>query len=217
MNIEPIKLLSGHHEDTATTGSGCFMNVIAYLNGEAQITDYSPCVCASVRRLAIELNDRSTDGQRQRLLPFVLRAMGSATEDEKVMYSRIARLKQYGAECEELVGVWSASIRRMNCPANQYSRVNGYTYHYESAHACAYESAHAYANAYAWTCINADDFYGFGTRKQRDCFKSSLFDASLRYLDDVLPKLDAVAPEVVERSACLVELFKKHNPEFASI
>ena len=32
LNIEPIKLLSGSHANTAKTGSGCFMNVIAYLN-----------------------------------------------------------------------------------------------------------------------------------------------------------------------------------------
>ena len=73
--IKPIKLLIGTHADTATTGQGCFMNVIAYLNGEAQITDQSPCVCVTVRRLSIEMNDRSNDEQRQKLLPFVLRAM----------------------------------------------------------------------------------------------------------------------------------------------
>ena len=28
MNIEPIKLLKGSHDDTGTTGQGCFMNVI---------------------------------------------------------------------------------------------------------------------------------------------------------------------------------------------
>lgn len=39
INIEPIKLLRGQHKDTATTGQGCFMNVIAYLNGDPQITD----------------------------------------------------------------------------------------------------------------------------------------------------------------------------------
>ena len=32
--IEPIRLLAGSHADTGTTGKGCFMNVVAYLNGE---------------------------------------------------------------------------------------------------------------------------------------------------------------------------------------
>ena len=51
--IKPIKLLSGTHNDTAQTGQGCFMNVIAYLNGEPQITDQSDCVCYVVRPIAI--------------------------------------------------------------------------------------------------------------------------------------------------------------------
>ena len=213
MNIAPIKLLPGHHKDTATTGSGCFMNVVAYLNGESQITDDSPCVCVAIRPLAIKLNDYSTAKQRQRLLPFVLRAMGSATEDEQVIHSRIARLRQYGNECEELVDVWIASIKRMNFPDNPYSSsgyANDYIYHRESA----YESAHNYAKAYALTCLNSENLHSFGTKKQSDYFKSLLFDAGLRYLDDVLPKLDMVAPEVVERSDRLVELFKKSSPKF---
>lgn len=43
MNIKPIRLLKGSYADTKTTGQGCFMNVVAYLNGESQITDSSPC------------------------------------------------------------------------------------------------------------------------------------------------------------------------------
>lgn len=87
-SIEPIKLLSGSHKDTATTGSGCFMNVIAYLNGEPQITDTSPCVCAVIRPVAIFLNDLLPDSERQRMIPFIFRAMGSATDDRKVMRKR---------------------------------------------------------------------------------------------------------------------------------
>ena len=234
MNIAPIKLLSGHHKDTATTGSGCFMNVVAYLNGESQITDDSPCVCITVRPLARRLNDYSTYEQRQRLLPFVLRAMGSATEDEQVMYSRIERMKQYGAECEEMVNAWNASKKSSACSINPYT--NGYAYGsvhiYEKAHTYAY----AYATAYAVVCDLARGYVKAKTesytttkenvkiyfsveaytyaKKQSDELKEALFNAGLRYLDDVLPKLDTVAPEVVERSVCLVELFKKNNPAF---
>ena len=224
MNIAPIKLLSGHHEDTATTGSGCFMNVIAYLNGEAQITDKSPCVCITVIPLAIGLNDLGNDEQRQRLLPFVLRAMGSSTEDENIVRSRLDRLKQYGAECEELVDAWNASKKYNDCAINPYTNVNGGIDAYAKArnYAYAYSKARAYANAYldehsyahykayvdAGACAIANTIHRIAY------LKDSLFDAGLRYLDDVLPKLDTVAPEVLERSDCLVELFKKNKPKF---
>ena len=86
--IAPIKLLAGTHSDTAQTGSGCFMNVIAYLNGEDQITDQSSCVCVTVRPLAILLNDTLTDAERPRMIPFIERAMGSATSDREELNRR---------------------------------------------------------------------------------------------------------------------------------
>ena len=159
MNIQPIRLLKGMHEDTASTGQGCFMNVIAYLNGESQITDTSPCVCVTVRLLAINLNDFGTEEQRQRLLPFVLRAMGSATQDAKVLDARVARLRKYGEECAELM---------------------------RNASAYAYANADAYADA--------------------DAVRASLFDAGLRFLDDVLPAAEQVSPVVAERCETLVKL-----------
>ena len=90
LNIPPIRLLAGSHANTAHTGSGCFMNVVAYLNGEAQITDRSTCVCGVVRPIAIWLNDfmlgscfspSKQTANSARLLPFIERAMGSATSD----------------------------------------------------------------------------------------------------------------------------------------
>ena len=54
--IKPIKLLKGSHADTGSTGQGCFMNVAAYLNGDDQITDSSPCVCVTIRPIVIFLN-----------------------------------------------------------------------------------------------------------------------------------------------------------------
>ena len=79
--IEPIKLLKGSHDHTASTGQGCFMNVIAYLNGEPQITDKSECVCFVVRPIAIWFNDFLQDSERHILIPFIERAMGSRTSD----------------------------------------------------------------------------------------------------------------------------------------
>ena len=106
--IEPIKLLAGSHADTAETGSGCFMNVIAYLNGEAQITDQSECVCYVMRPLAIYANDLFGDKDRQKLLPFILRAIGSRTDDKEVIMERLRHVVafaekqgQYAAEYAE--------------------------------------------------------------------------------------------------------------------
>src|SRR5690242_6083131 len=86
--VKPIKLLAGSHPDIAHTAQGCFMNVIAYLNGEPEITDYSPCVCVVVRPIAIWINDYLLDSERHVLLPYVERAMGSATLDRRELLRR---------------------------------------------------------------------------------------------------------------------------------
>ncbi len=177
--IAQIRLLRGHHEDTAQTGSGCFMDTIAYLNGEAQITDQSPCVCVTVRPLAIVLNDKGTNAQRQRLLPFVLRAMGSATEDRSVLDRRVNRLRQYGAEC-------TAAIKS-HCGPDSYAA---------DAYAYADANANDYANAYAYAYAKA----------YADALRAELFEAGVRFLDDVLPPLDAPSGVVMERAARLCEL-----------
>lgn len=81
--IKPIKLLAGSHANTGETGQGCVMNVIAYLNGEAQITDNSTCVCPSMRKLLIYANDLMVPkGDGHLLLPLIERAMGSATNGD---------------------------------------------------------------------------------------------------------------------------------------
>ena len=95
--IQPIRLLSGSHKDTGSTGQGCFMNVVAYLNGEAQITDQSECVCYVIRPLAIWFNDWLEDEERHGLIPFIERALGSRTDD-KAEITR--RLKLVGAFAE---------------------------------------------------------------------------------------------------------------------
>ena len=154
------------------------MNVVSYLNGESQITDESPCVCVTVRPLAIKLNDLGTDEQRQRLLPFVLRAMGSATRDLKVLDARVARLRKYGEECAEL-------MRNVYADADADAYADVYAYAYAYAAASAY--ANAYANAYAYSYANAY------------AVRASLFDAGLRYLDDVLPPAEPANEVVIQR------------------
>jgi hypothetical protein len=183
--IAPIQLLKGTHENTAQTGQGCFMNVIAYLNGEPQITDQSPCVCVTVRPLAIKLNDAATDEQRKELIPFIERAMGSATKDRKVLEARTARMRQYGAECQEIINAWRVKMKA----------AKAYAYAHANANAYAHANANAYANAYA------------NAKRLAAELKADIFNAGLRYLDDVLPRVDAVAPEVMKRGASLVRAY----------
>ena len=91
--IAPIKLLKGNHADTGRTGSGCFMNVVSFLNGEAQITDESTCVCVTVRRIAIWFNDFLFDHERQEMLLYIERALGSATNDRAEMRRRLETIQ----------------------------------------------------------------------------------------------------------------------------
>lgn len=93
LDIKPITLLGGHHPTTARTGSGCFMDVIAYLNGDAQITDRSPCVDPVVRQLMISINDSLDVYTRQRLIPFVQRAMGTAGSDQRTQETRLVVMR----------------------------------------------------------------------------------------------------------------------------
>jgi len=105
--IKPISLLKGSHEDTAKTGSGCFMNVIAYLNGEAQITDQSPCVCVTVRKIAIWLNDFLRDDERGEMIPFIDRAMGSATDDKAEMARRLCLVVKFASRQRDLAKAYT--------------------------------------------------------------------------------------------------------------
>ena len=213
MNIEPIRLLRGHQENTATTGQGCFMNVVSYLNGDAQITDRSPCVCVTVRPLSIRLNDLGNDEQRLRLLPFVLRAMGSATENTEVLAARRARLCQYGEECNEVMQSFLKSakspsagthfylfpdastdayaIAKANCRTiSRWCAAADATFAEVNSYAVAYSNAHAYARSYI----------------ESTHLQSLLFDAGLRFLDDVLPAAESASLVVAERCETLVKM-----------
>ena len=170
------------------------MNVVSYLNGESQITDESPCVCVTVRPLVIKLNDLGTDEQRQRLLPFVLRAMGSAMRDSKVLDARVARLRKYGEECAELMrnafvdaSASASASADAYVSASTYADADADAYAYVYAYAYAYASADAYASAYADADADAS------------AVRASLFDAGLRCLDDVLPPAEPANEVVIQR------------------
>jgi len=208
--IAPIRLLSGHHGDIGATGRGCFMDVIAYLNGESQITDHSPCVRITVRPMAIKLNDFGNDEQRQRLLPFVMRAMGSATMNKEVLNRDRARLRQHGTECQEIINAWRTELKNADADADADAIADAIADAYADADAIAdaYADAYADADAYAYA-----DPYAYAKKKAMefigpkcDELKAKLFDAGLRYLDDVLPQADAPTSAIMERAATLCSL-----------
>lgn len=66
------------------------MNVISYLNGENVITDHSPCVDPIIRSVAIWANDHADNETRQRMIPYVMRAMNTKTDDPTVIDFRIS-------------------------------------------------------------------------------------------------------------------------------
>ncbi len=176
--IKPINLLRGTHDDTAQTGQGCFMNVIAYLNGERQITDQSDCVCYVVRPIAIWLNDYLQDDERHLMIPFIERAMGSRSDDKNEVIRRlklVVKFSDAAAEYAESAAKYAESV--------EYA-VESAKYAVESAKSA--ESAAKYAKYAA-------------IRKQ-------LIEAAFEFLDEALPKKLIIEHVIVERAKQLVSL-----------
>ncbi len=98
MNIKPITLLRGNHAEIGTTGQGCFMNVVAYLNGESPITEKSECVCYIVRPLLVWFNDFLYDEERYLLLPYLLPAIGSRTDYKHEIERRFALMVRFAGK-----------------------------------------------------------------------------------------------------------------------
>lgn len=121
MSISAIRLTAGTHPDTGQTGVGCFMNVIAYLNSEPQITDKSDCVCIVVRPIAIWANDWMRDDERRELLPFVLRAMGSRTVDSAELSRRAWLAVAMAKNMSEIAAATATAARYAAADATRYA------------------------------------------------------------------------------------------------
>lgn len=191
--IQPIKLLIGSHADTGKTGSGCFMNVIAYLNGESVITDQSECVCVSIRPLAIWLNDFADDAQRQQMLPFIERAMGSATNDKTELVRRAWLTVDFANEMKGIAAAARAAAAAAHAAAAAANAARA------AAARAAARAAAAASNAAAAHVDAADDAAA--------CKR--IFEAGLRFLDAALPKAIVVTPVMESRALCLVATAEK--------
>jgi hypothetical protein len=201
LNIEPIKLLSGSHADTAQTGSGCFMNVIAYLNGEPQITDQSPCVCRTIRQPAIWINDFLEDSERHLLLPFVQRAMGTATGDVTVLRQRIALLVQYIRDVAALTGRFSPNASAANSALQSVLLAE-----------IGLKSSKAYwlkPDYFGQLAVNAASFAAIASNTPAE--RRALIDRTLAYLEAVCPPADAPSRVLIERANRLLELATLHG------
>ena len=196
MKIEAIKLLSGTHADTATTGHGCFMNVISYLNGEAQITDKSTCVCPTIRLIAIWLNDFADDELRQRMVPFILRAFGSATDNKVEMERRLKAVVKYAEFNARLAAYFAKSAGYAGYAVEYAKSAVGYAQsdvgYAQSAAESAAKSA-GYAAQYAKSA-------GYAAMKEAS------FQAGLDFLDEVCPPLEALDKVILSRVTELQKL-----------
>lgn len=199
--IEPIKLLVGSHRDIGKTGQGCFMDVVSYLNGDAKITDSSPCVCLLVRPIARWLNDCMPDVDRPRMLPFVIRAMGCATTDAGELKRRALLMVAFAKAMRNI-----AIANHENAVAEDASDVSRY-----AANAIDATRAVAHVEGYAvGFYAELGEFVADAAHYARDGADEStrkrIIEMGLALLDAVLPRADAPAGPVIERAARLVEL-----------
>ncbi len=182
--IKPIKLLKGSHADTGDTGQGCFMNVAAYLNGDAVITDESPCVCATIKPLAIWLNDYLKDDERHVMIPFIERALGSATDDKDEMERRVNLVAQFAQNCAS--------------HAAKYAKSAQYAAHYAAKYAeSTAKYAAQYAAKYAAKCAESAESV---------INRTQLIALTLDFLDEALPPSQEPSGITIARARELADM-----------
>lgn len=196
--IKPIKLLAGTHQDTDVTGQGCFMNVIAYLNGEPQITDESECVCVTIRPIAIWLNDRLPNEKRHKLLPFIERAMGSATEDRALITARLVFIVKFAQDCDEYAAKYAKYAAEHAAKYAESAAEHAANYAEYAAQSANYAAKYAeYAAQSAAESANYDANYAE---------YAAIMELGLKLMDDICPKPKKFKPETYERAEKIVSL-----------
>ena len=211
--IKPIKLLKGSHADTGTTGQGCFLNVISFLNGELQITDNSPCVCIIVKPIAIFLNDFLKDEDRNLMITYIEPAMGSVTHDKIELVRRANLVALFANKCSLMAAAMSAKAAAMSAKdaamsANSalYAKTAAkYAAEYadktaaKSARYCEYgESAATYA-------MQASKYAARSAAKSAEYY-AEIKAAAFEFLDAALPKQVINDELIINRAKQLCEL-----------
>ena len=202
--IKSIQLLKGSHSHTRTTGQGCFMNVIAYLNGEPQITDKSECVCFVVRPIAIWFNDFLRDDERHILIPFIERAMGSRTDDREEIKRRALLAADMAQQMKIIAAEYAESAAES---AAEYAAESAAKYAAKYAAESAAESAAKYAESAAESAKYAAEYakYAAEYAAESAAKREEIKAACLGFLDKVLPQQEQ-GQAVVERANRLIEL-----------
>jgi hypothetical protein len=196
--IKPIKLLSGSHADTGTTGQGCFMNVIAYLNGEPQITDKSPCVCVVVKPIAIFLNDFLKDSERELLIPYIERAMGSATSDKIELVRRANLVVKFAKKCALI----TAECAEYAESAAKYAAESAAEYAKYAAEYAKYaaESAKYAAESAKYAAECAEYAESAAEYAKYAEYRQQIIDATIDFLNQALPQKSINDEIVISRA-----------------
>lgn len=97
--LDDLVLKSGGH--SASSGNFCFNEAAAWLAGEKH-SDAPECVSPYLRSFTMRLNDRWTDEQRQTLLPYLPRVIGTGGDGKDEARRRIAQR----ALCTDLLPPW---------------------------------------------------------------------------------------------------------------
>ncbi|MGZ4619311.1 MAG: hypothetical protein ACXV3F_11475, partial [Frankiaceae bacterium] len=97
---------------------GCLVQVASMLDDGRSWTDHPDCVHPVLREVAVRINDRMPDGDRDRLYPFAVDLVGTASPDAELA----ARLALWCARDRLLVlhGTWRAAAERAIATAEQH-------------------------------------------------------------------------------------------------
>jgi hypothetical protein len=139
-DIQLPKLAGGKHDDPSR--GLCAMEMIAYME-RLEHTDAPPCTCPVIAAYVRGINDLMPEAQRQRLLPYLPRLVGTvAPEHERARgeYLAWAAITIFAP-----AALRAAGLIEQACALADFPKDRGL----KAAHAAAYADAAAYAAAYA--------------------------------------------------------------------
>lgn len=97
LDLSTLKLLRGAHY--LGDGKACLLEAVAMFAGELK-TDAPRCVSVVLRKFGIEINDAMPNDQRQRLIPFIPRMVGTADDGKDAARTFIAAIRDLVQDVE---------------------------------------------------------------------------------------------------------------------